>query len=215
MATWLYFLKTWKNMGSESWKNNFTKKIHWLNPGTVTYLYDLSKRDDGAVGCSVWGGWGPEWWEPLGGFPSDCEHVITVCIPRKRYDGGSHDHQSVTHWARPIRRRTNTRHSGLIHMLSSVKVIHHTNTLMQALTCSNSPHYFPGESGIAGRVVRAQTRLHKHQHDQQCETQQTQDHVSDPGLWDLGEGVVNLQVELVGNALQPENILTKTTATYF
>lgn len=83
---------------------------------------------------------------------------------------------------------------------------------MQVLTGSNGPHYFPGDSGAGGSVFRAQTRFHGQQHDQQNETEQTQYHVTYPGFWDLVEGVVDLQEELVGNALKTQNILdTETT----
>lgn len=92
--------------------------------------------------------------------------------------------------------------------------VEHRHTLMttQVLTGSNSPHQFPGESGAGGRVLGVQTILHEHQHDQQSETKQTQDHIARPGLWDLVECVVNLQEELVGNALKAQNVLqTETT----
>lgn len=51
----------------------------------ATHLNNLSEGHNGAVGCDVRGGWGPERWEPLGGFPSDCKHVVTGDIPGKCY----------------------------------------------------------------------------------------------------------------------------------
>lgn len=103
LAGQLCFLRS----GDRKWKlllNHFAEKLTdfflLLFLPFPPYLYNLSKGDDGAVGHGVWRGWGPERWEPLGSFPSDCEHMMTVGIPGKCYEGGSHDHQSVTHWDR-------------------------------------------------------------------------------------------------------------------
>ena len=84
--------------------------------------------------------------------------------------------------------------------------------MRRVLTGSDGPHEFPGHSGVDEVIVRAQTRLHKHQHDQQSQTKQAQDHVTYSGLWDLVKSVINLQEELLGNIPDSQNILQRGAA---
>lgn len=60
-------------------------------------LYNLSKRDDGAVGRGVRSGRRAERWESLSRVPSDGEHMMSKSVPGKRHQSRSHDHQRITH----------------------------------------------------------------------------------------------------------------------
>lgn len=140
-----------RDSGSETFssiiyqKDPVSSSGYWRFP---PYFHNLSKGNDGAVSCSVRGGWRPEWWQSAGSFSSDREDMITIHLPGKCYEGCSDDHCSVTHWwYKEIQQKCNEQNFFFVkerHVYSNTKV----------LTGSYSPHYFPGIHGAGGVTVR-------------------------------------------------------------
>ena len=64
----------------------------------LTYQHHVSERYYRPIWCDLREGWRPEWWETLGGFPSESEIVTVGGLQGKGHNGCTNNHQCVSDW---------------------------------------------------------------------------------------------------------------------